>query len=304
VLFLGDGSYDFRDYYGYGGEQLVPPMLAMVDGTMGETATDHRYAAVHGSDILPDMYVGRLPAANLSQAQVMVDKTLGYSAEPAPGDWGQRVVLVSDNVYDGGGVQIEVDDFIGSSDAIYSAYVLTPYVGERIYYDPSPSGSGLPGRYDDAAAAHGAILAGFNEGALLWNFMGHSSDHQWAAERVFHIDDVPSLANGSRLPVLLEMTCQTGQFHIPRSTPALDALDEQLVRLSTGGTVASWSPTGWGLARGHDIMQQAFYEEVFANGQRQLGPAIAVGTVHAHNAGYLDLVDTFLLFGDPALFLR
>ncbi len=304
VLFLGDGNFDFRDYYGYGQTQLVPPLLAMVDGTMGETATDHRYAAVHGSDILPDMYVGRLPAADLAQAQVMVDKTLEYATEPVPGDWSRRVVLVSDNVFDESDVRVEVDDFIGSSESILSTYVLPPYVGQRIYLDPSPSGAGLPGRYSDASAAHAAILSAFDQGALLWDFMGHSSDHQWAAERVFHIDDVSGLTNGSRLPVLLEMTCQTGQFHIPRPEATLDALDEQLIRLPTGGTVASWSPTGWGLARGHDIMQQAFYEEVFANGHRQLGPAIAVGTIHAHTAGYLDLVDTFLLFGDPALFLR
>ena len=308
VLLLGDGNYDYRDYFGYGGSQMVPPWLGMVnkafDSAMTETASDNRYSAVHGSDILPDLYIGRLPAASVGQARAMVDKILQYAATPAQDGWNKRIVLVSDNYRDEHDVRVEADDFIASSEAVYDTYVAPPYTGTRIYYDPSPSGAGLPGRYTNAAAAKAAVLANFNQGALLWNYMGHSSEVQWAIEVLLHANDVPSLANGMRLPFLLGMTCYTGQFHKPNSDPKDDALDEQLIRLPTGGTIASWSPTGEGLAAGHDVMQQAFYETVFAGGIRQLGPAIKVGTIHAYSAGYSDLVDTFLLLGDPALFLR
>jgi len=299
VLLLGDGSYDFMDYLGTGDAQQVPPMLAMVDPDMGETATDHRYAAVHGTDILPDMYVGRLPAENLAQAHAIVEKTLQYPSAAATGGWDKRIVLVSDNYRDSSDVPEEVNDFIASSESV-ADLVAVPYLATKIYYDPSPSGAGLPGRYNDAAAARAAVLSNLNQGALLWNFMGHSSYEQWAVENLFHASLVPGLTNTARLPVLLSMTCYTGAFHQADGV----SLDEELVRLPGGGTVASWSPTGLGLATGHDIMQQAFYESAFADGVRQLGPAIAVGTVRAYNAGYNDLVDTFLLLGDPALFLR
>ena len=46
---------------------------------------------------------------------------------------------------------------------------------------------------------------------ILYN--GHSSVRQWAAERLFHRDDVAALHNASQLPVVLEMTCFTGLFH-------------------------------------------------------------------------------------------
>lgn len=299
VLLLGDGSYDFLDYRGYGGLKMVPPLLAHVDKTMGETATDNRYVAVHGDDILPDMYIGRLPAANADQAKAMVDKILAYPTAPGAGTWDREIILVSDKPD-----APSYNNFIQTSNEIYEwlGTAAPGYTRTRVYYDPA-SGS-APYIYTSIGAARTALFAEFNQGALFWNFMGHASEHQWVADRLFHVDDVPALANGSRLPVLLEMTCQTGQFHLPQASPTQECLAEQLIRRVGGGTVASWSSTGWGMASGHDVMQQGFYETVFAGGVRQLGPAVAVGTVHAYNAGYNDLVDTFVLFGDPALFVR
>src|SRR5450759_2281762 len=46
---------------------------------------------------------------------------------------------------------------------------------------------------------------------ILYN--GQSSVRQWAAERLFHRDDVAALHNASQLPVVLEMTCFNGLFH-------------------------------------------------------------------------------------------
>lgn len=299
VLLLGDGSYDFLNYKGYGGQQMVPPFLAMVDKTMGETATDNRYAAVHGDDILPDMYIGRLPAANADQAKTMVDKILAYPTAPGAGTWDREIILVSDKPD-----APNYNNFIQASDHLYEwlGTAAPGYTRTRVYYNPGAGGASWT--YTNIAAARAALFSEFNQGALFWNFMGHASEHQWVADRLLHVDDVPSLTNGTRLPVLLEMTCQTGQFHLPQASPSAECLAEQLIRRVGGGTVASWSSTGWGMATGHDIMQQGFYEAVLAGGMRQLGPAVAVGTVRAYSAAYTDLVDTFVLFGDPALFVR
>ncbi len=298
VLLLGDGSYDFLNYKGYGLREMVPPLLAPVDKTMGETATDNRYVAVHGDDILPDMYIGRIPAANADQAKTMVDKTLAYPTAPG-GAWDREIILVSDKPD-----APDYNNFIQASDEMYEwlGMAAPTYTRTRVYYDPSASSA--PWVYTSIGAARTAMFAEFNQGALFWNFMGHASEHQWVADRLLHVDDVPALTNGLRLPVLLEMTCQTGQFHLAQASPAAECLAEQLIRRAGGGTVASWSSTGWGMASGHDVMQQGFYEAIFSGGLRQLGPAVAIGTVHAYNAGYNDLVDTFVLFGDPALFVR
>jgi hypothetical protein len=113
---------------------------------------------------------------------------------------------------------------------------------------------------------------------------------------------VPSLHNGPQLPVLLSMTCFTGYFHHPE----YGTLDESLLRLQGGGAVATISPSGLGIATGHDQLLQGFYDAVFTPGQSQLGEAVAAAklNVSLQAPAYTDLIDTYHLFGDPAMALN
>jgi hypothetical protein len=82
-------------------------------------------------------------------------------------------------------------------------------------------------------------------------------------------------------------------------------LSEVLVRAVSGGAVASFAPTGWGVAAGHDYLQKGFYDAVFAGGVRRVGDATMAGKFHLWNdapsGAYRDLIDTYGLLGDPAL---
>jgi len=71
---LGDGNYDPIDYMGRGEPCYIPPYLADVDPYIGETSADNRYVAVHGADIFPDMYLGRLPAKSVGDVEAMIAK--------------------------------------------------------------------------------------------------------------------------------------------------------------------------------------------------------------------------------------
>jgi hypothetical protein len=98
VLLLGDATYDFKNYLGTGVRNQVPPL--MVKTTYLWTASDPAYAAVNGEDILPDVAIGRLPAATVDEARVMVEKILAYERS-SPGLAGP-VALVADNADDAG----------------------------------------------------------------------------------------------------------------------------------------------------------------------------------------------------------
>jgi hypothetical protein len=73
------------------------------------------------------------------------------------------------------------------------------------------------------------------------------------------------------------------------------------------GAVASWAPTGFGLSTGHDYLERGFFLSAFHGFGQELGAAATAGKLYlAANApsySYLDLIDTFLLMGDPALSL-
>jgi len=289
---VGDGSFDPRRYRPDSPPTFIPPYLADVDPWAGETGADNRYVCVDGGDALPDLLLGRLPVQTLAEAQTVVDKIVRYEAEPFPGGWNAQVLLVADDADAAG-------DFGISSDTHAAAHVTAPFTVTRRYCAGShPSVSDCSS--GEADPLHNGLLSDWNGGALLVQFTGHSSWQQWAAERFFHLDDLPALHNDRRLPVVVEMTCFTGAFHRPEPT-----LDEELVALPGGGVVAAWGPTGLGVGTGHDHLSDGFFQAVFDGGAQTVGEATLAGKLALAASGHnLDLLDTFTLLGDPALRLN
>ena len=105
VLLLGDASYDFKDLLGTGVKNHVPPL--MVRTSYLWTASDPAYAAVNGEDLLPDIAIGRLPAATVDEVRTMVDKILAYET----GDAGLRdqLVLIADDADRAGDFEADAD---------------------------------------------------------------------------------------------------------------------------------------------------------------------------------------------------
>ncbi len=82
----------------------------------------------------------------------------------------------------------------------------------------------------------------------------------------------------------------------------LSSLGEVLLRTAGGGAVGDWSPTGEGVNTGHDTLEAAFLNAVFKDGITQVGLADMQAKLafYASGSGHLELIDTYLLFGDPA----
>ena len=56
-----------------------------------------------------------------------------------------------------------------------------------------------------------------------------------------------------------------------------------------------------GVATGHDYLNRGFYEALFSDGVRSVGGAATAGKLNLWTSGTdPDLLDTCLLFGDPA----
>ena len=99
---------------------------------------------------------------------------------------------------------------------------------------------------------------------------------------------------------MLPMTCYDGYHIFPQSN--LDSMGERIVRATGRGAVASWSPTGLGVATAHDFLDQGFLDALFKDGLRRVGEATTAGKLNLWAAaGNHDLLDTYILFGDPAL---
>jgi hypothetical protein len=98
VLLVGDSTYDPKGNWGwYLGDTTgtyLPTYLAFTPH-MGETTTDEWFVRVSGDDLVPDLHIGRLPAATAAEAEVMVGKIVSYETAPNTRSWEKSVVLVS-----------------------------------------------------------------------------------------------------------------------------------------------------------------------------------------------------------------
>lgn len=286
VLLVGDGTYDPRNRLGSSPATVIPPFLKVADPWLGEVAVENAFVAVHGDDVFPDLFLGRLPANSAAEVTAMVDKIVAYGATTKVEPWQRKLLFAADDPDSAG-------DFYAFSDDVIDHHVPPAYAVDRVY---------LKRTHADAAAAGKALLAGLTDGYLLTQYVGHGLITGWAQEQMLTGRDMRGLKNGGRLPVLLDMTCMTGYF----SDPRLYSISESAVRAAGGGAIAAFSPTGFGVATGHDHMNRAFVDQLLGEGTRHLGQVVVGSKLALSTAStaYRDLIETYALFGDPALEVR
>ncbi len=187
------------------------------------TSSDAAYGAVNGADPLPDVAIGRLPAANLEELRVMVSKLLAYEASSAIRARGRRCWSRTTR----------------TRRVISSA---TP-TRLRIRSSPPASPRRIYLRALGTEAARQAIVDAFDDGAALVSYMGHGGIHLWASENIFDLSRCATLAPQPQQPLVLTMNCLNGYFHFPY----FNSLAEELVKAEGKGAIAAIAPSGLSL---------------------------------------------------------
>ncbi|MBN1937603.1 MAG: hypothetical protein JW934_23300 [Anaerolineae bacterium] len=296
VLLVGDGSEDAQ------AAQRIPPF--MIDDPWGyETggiAADNRFVCVDGSDQMPDIAIGRLPVNNAAEAAVVVQKILAYEQSPPQWPWNARAIFFASNSLASTAEELR---FRYHADTLYSSLPIT-MTGQRVYF--CTTGCTEPYHYTNIDLAATLTREQLDGGSLLTVFSGHSSWHQWAVDPVtfkpmFHVSNVSGLHNGGALPVVIEMTCYTGRFAFWESA----TLDESLLRHSGGGAAAVWGSTNLGNDSGHEVLAGRFFYYLFDEERTELGDLTTSAKLALFQSGSdLDLLDSFVLLGDPAMRLN
>ena len=305
VLLMGDTSYDYKDNWESGTVNHVPGYLIYTTH-LGETIADEWYAQVSGNDAVADLYIGRLPAATLAQAEAMVNKIVAYESAANTKGWEKRLVLAADNSTEEWEAVFETMN--EEAAALLPAAMATP---ERFYLQ----------EYENESLAvtdlTAELLAAIEAGALVVNYAGHGSVNIWAAERILdnrgvpYRADVSTLANSGRYPFVVNLSCLTGYFIYPHTggyaAASWRSLAEGFLWPADAGAVAALMPTAMTDTAGQQLLSNALYEGIFGLDQRRLGPAVG----HARQqllanggAEYEQTSNTFMFFGDPATTLK
>lgn len=290
VVLIGDGHWNplnFTARYGPPPPMYNPPNLSWSDPFFGEVDSANLLATVVGNDPLADTYISRMPVNSNAELSAIVAKTMAYEQQGIL-PWHRQLYFVADNIPDAAG------DFIALSEQIINNEVPSTYTVDRFYLNNYPTPGDL---------TTDLIASLNNPGALILNYIGHGSNQRWAGEGILQNGHAALFANTAQWPVVLSLTCLDGYWYY--ATPTFQGLMETLLRLDNKGVLAAFSPTGWGVATGHDYLHRGFYNAVFDEGIWQLGPATTVSklTLYASGANF-DLLNTFTLFGDPALRLH
>ncbi len=290
VLLVGDGHYNFQDVSGITLPNLIPPYLVHVDPWRGEVPADNRFVSADGpDDFLPDMAIGRVPARTAVDVAAVVDKVIGYETAAPGGAWQERVVFAADNNLDPSG------DFHDFSDDVRLNWLPGGYDDRTIYYNRD---------YFSAGAMNTAIRNAFDADALMVQWFGHGNIVRWGSVQVFTIFDPPAMQANDTWPFLAAYTCLTGSFVYIGAFP--QSLAEVLLMTPQRGSVAVLAPSGLHIGGALTLLNKGVVQSIFEQRMERAGQAVDAAKLYyfGNTGSFLELVDTFIFFGDPALKLR
>lgn len=288
VVLIGDGNSNFFNVSSYGQQPIyMPPNLGWIDYTQGEIDNSNALVTVVGDDLLPDLIVARISVNNMAQLQAVLDKTSAYEDSLPDQPWQNNILFVADNVPDAAG------DFVAISNSLITDYVQPNYTPQTVYLN----------NYSDGTSARTALVQKVNDGALIVSYVGHGYLDKWAAEGLFITSTIPLLNNPLKFPVVLSMTCMDGYWAPPPSFAS--SLAEEMVRAENKGVVVQFSSTGYGTTTDHDLLERGFLQASLKDGIREVGYAVLAGRLDLFESGTgKDALQSFTIFGDPALQLR
>ena len=314
LLLVGDASFDIRhktyndlDYAKWTSQELLfPGHFGSVPGTPyknvpkelsdrnliptwqypseeGQSADDNWFGAVDGDDWHPVVAVGRFPVVTPAEVTAIVDKTIDYLSKPQLGAWRRDVMFITD----------EIESFKKASDEIATALGKDGFLADKVYASPKES---------DNVAHQTAIRDGIDDGRLIVHFIGHGGRYIWRTgppdlhknNDLFTLDDVGSLKNGDRLPMVLSMTCYSAPF----DNPTEDSIGEKFLREPGRGAIAVFAAS-WRNSPSPEFSKRLI-SELLTPGAT-IGEAIVRAKKTTQNR---TLVEMYNLLGDPAVVLE
>ncbi len=220
-------------------------------------------------DLLPDVYVGRLPCHNTFELNTVVDKIIRYeSSSPQEKPWYTKMIAVSGKNF--ALWQGQCDGEFLTDRAIEN---MTGRIDEvvRIYASNNLTGIGPVPDSED-------IINEFSAGAGFIDFEGHGNPISWSVIEAdgeyenndwhegINIKDIWDLSNGDKLPVVMVGGCHNALFNVSILPILLNRKDHfnyywtwyptpvcfcwAMVMKRNGGAIACIGATGLGPASG------------------------------------------------------
>ena len=316
VLFVGDCSSDYRGDFLNEVRNFVPSYTLEHAEDKKKWASEHWFTTLCGADEFSDIFLGRLSVNSRADAQTVIDKIVRYRTQPLLDPWRMRVTYVADR-----------GTFDDDAEELRRRWKSPDLVGQTIYLDDFPWEDNFylaeeiveqmvaareSGKVSPLTTTR--ILDTFNQGTVFLTYQGHGSPNLWSNERIWFGGDSPNsdillLRNGPRLPLVVNMTCNSGAIDYP-DPPWNLCISEDFMRSPTGGAIAMFVPTAPGYQNMHVGLSRELHHAMFRENIRALGDMALLAKYRYILANLplqplqLDLIRMFLLLGEPACVLQ
>ncbi|MBI1796083.1 MAG: hypothetical protein HYR74_03415 [Candidatus Eisenbacteria bacterium] len=292
VMLFGEGTEDPHNYSGESGPDEVPIAktpgpVAIGDGREIVPSDGWYVWCLNGCGpdpitgllppIVPELFIGRLPATTPQEASDMVAKLATYENIAADQTWRSQLLLLSDDDFSS---SITFGDFGNAgycehyyeqrfaslNDAVRSAIVDT--AGLRgLNVDHFKLGTWLAGEPVDAnscrihdeitvqditrAGATPALKTRLNAGRMWWNYQGHANEFVLAHENIWRNilgqHDQDDLVNANMPFLFSAFSCHVNAFaHVAERRPITGPpIGESLLLLPGRGAIGSYASVGF-----------------------------------------------------------
>jgi hypothetical protein len=247
-------------------------------------AADPSYSKLAGNDSYPEVMVGRFSATSAAHVDTQVARTIAFESEQATQQaWFKKAMGIAST--EGPGDDGQYDD--EHIDAIRSQLLAGGFTEVDQFYGYS--------------AGTSDVVAALNEGRGLVNYCGHGSPSSFDTTG-FSNSTVPSLDNTGRLPFVMSVACNTGEFDTGT------CLGEAMLRATKGGQptgavgfyassiLQSWNPP----MEAQDEMNELFIAGTYTT----MGALLYAGSsqmMDQYGSDGAAMFTTWHLFGDPSL---
>ncbi|MGB8490615.1 MAG: type IX secretion system sortase PorU, partial [Bacteroidales bacterium] len=245
-----------------------------------------------------DVGTGRLPVSDTTEAAIAVAKIKAYMT--GYGDWNNVVCLVADDE-DGNTHMSDAEGLAGMlADSV-------PWVNtDKIYFDAYKQVTSPTGQFYPEVTE--AINTRVNEGALIFNYIGHGNETGLGHERVLTTSDIGQWKNGSKLPLFITATCEFSRFDdininsVTGEISEKSSAGEKILLAPGGGGIGLMSTTRLAYSAPNYTLNRNIIDVAFDMDQD--GNALCLGDIirlAKNRSGSNVNKRNFVLLGDPAV---
>jgi len=222
----------------------IPPAYILLVGDTGQIPTktsglqggvscsDLYYVTINPEDYIPDIYIGRFPAATPAHVTAMVDKTVYYEEGGFPSnEWTKKGAFIASSDY--GQLAEETHN-----------YVIDNYL--------TPNGYTCDKIYEASGGSTSDIFNSLNDGRSLCVYSGHGYSGGWGCVP-FDQSDVSSLTNTDMYPFVCSHACSTSPFNNP------ECFGETWLREENKAGIAFWGASASTYWDEDDILERSMF---------------------------------------------